>query len=192
MKKPVMYLAVAISLLSAAIAGAATDFGVNVNINIGDSPRVVAPQPPPAPAPVAVVVDAPPVFLSPSSLGFYVAVGVPYDLFYDSNGYYLCDNNVWYRGRSYNGPWMAVSYRNLPPAIRRHKLERIRYLREEEYGRYRGHEADYRGHRFHPGKAWKEDRKEERRREKEARKEERRWEKEERKEHKHGHRHDDD
>jgi hypothetical protein len=108
-----------------------------------------------------------------------VAVGVPHDIFYYGNIYYLYRDSRWYRGDYYNGPWRHVERRSLPPGLRKHKFERIRHYRDEEYRRYRDHDH-YRGRHFKPDKEWKEGRKEHRREEKEQRKAEKRYEKEER------------
>ncbi|HZV82485.1 MAG TPA: hypothetical protein VFF53_10005 [Geobacteraceae bacterium] len=156
---------------------------VNVNVNVGVP---VIPVPPP------LVLSAPPEFIMPPALGVYVAVGVPHDLFYLGGTYYLYRDNGWYRGQYYNGPWNRVERRYLPPGLRKHKYERIRYYRDEEYRRYRDDHDHYRGRHFKPEKEWKEERKAERREEKARRKEEKRYEKEERKQDKgegrgHGH-----
>jgi hypothetical protein len=163
------------------------DVGFDVNINVGNRPPVapvyVNPQ---------VVIEEPPEFIMPPALGFYVSVGVPYDMIFISNFYYLHRGNVWYRAPHYNGPWIVTPYKSLPPGIRKHRFERIRYYRDEEYRRYHADEMHYRGHHFRPEKERKEHLKEERREmkeerkwEKEQRKEDKRWEKEQRKQEKH-------
>jgi YXWGXW repeat-containing protein len=161
---------------------------VNVNVHVGvPAPVVVAPPPPPARTVIIEDIQEPPDFILPSPLGFYVAVGLPYDLVYIDSTYYMYRDNGWYRAPHYRGPWKMVKYRHLPPGLRRHKLERVRYYRDEEYHVYQRERDHYRGRHFRPEKEWKEHRKEE----KERRKEEKRWEKEERKREKHG-RHGDD
>jgi hypothetical protein len=140
---------------------------------------------PVAPAP-RVVVEEPPLFLAPPSLGFSVAVGIPYDMVYVSGSYYLYQGDVWYRSPYYNGPWHVVKRKHLPPGLRKHKFDRIRYIRDEEYRHYRGNEARYRGRHFRPDK----ERKEHRKAEHERWKEEKKWEKEEHKRNKHGRRDD--
>ena len=185
MKKAVLLSVLA--MLCGAQQLLAADVGFDLNLNIGNG-RGGAAVPVAVPAPPPVVIEEPPQFIVPSALGFYVAVGVPYDLFYISNNYYLLRGNVWYRGSNYNGPWVAAPYRSLPPGLRRHKYDRIRYIRDEEYRRYREDEVHYRGKHFRPEKEWKERRKEEH----QQWKEEKKWEKEERKQHKHeGRGHDD-
>ena len=58
---------------------------VSINVNIG-GPSVVFPGPAPSPrvvvAPPRIRFEAPPLFLSPSQFGFYIGVGVPYDIFF--------------------------------------------------------------------------------------------------------------
>lgn len=198
--KRLLLVPVMATILSAQPSFANVGFDMNVNIGNGGGRQpapVVVPAPVyvpapapvyvPAPAPVYVDVEEPPEFIIPSALGFYVAVGVPYDLFYISDTYYLYRNNTWYRSPSYNGPWASTSHRRLPPGLRRHKFERIRHIRDEEYRRYRGDGDHYRGRHFRP----KHEAKEHRKAEREHMKEDRKWEKEERKwekhERKHGH-----
>lgn len=178
---------------------------VSVNINLGPPPVVIAPPPAvyvPAPEPVYAptrpVYDAPLEvievrsdidFVFPTALGFYVAVGVPYDLFYLDDCYYHYRDGRWLRARSSRGPWVAQRYRDLPPALRRHRVERIREYRNREYVIYSRDRNHYRGRHFRSDKElWKEQRREakairkdERRYEKEQRKDERRYEKEQRK-----------
>jgi len=143
--------------------------GVGLNIGL---PWVVAP----APAPVyaypdtayhdtaypdtyqPVVTEAAPVFVLPPELGFYVAVGVPYDLFFYNNSYYVYRGNIWYYSSYYNGPWSRMYHSNIPYVFNRYPFERIRHYRDSYYGRYQrygswdgykhfrpGHRGDYRG-----------------------------------------------
>ncbi|WP_129126764.1 hypothetical protein [Geomonas oryzae] len=178
----------------------ASNVGVDVNIHLGNQPRpVVVAPPPPAPRPV-VVAPAPPApyyddveedveFVYPERLGFYVAVGVPYDLFYLNNVYFVFRDGRWYRSPDNRGGWYPVRYRELPPSLRRYRIERIREYRAREYDVYRHDREHYRGrHRSDKG-YWKavrheakEQRKEDKRFNKEQRKEEKRFEKEQRKE----------
>jgi hypothetical protein len=186
-------------LIFGAQAVHASNVGVDLNINIGSQPRQVpAPAPVyvPAPAPVYVPAPAPFVvepdvhFIYPERLGFYVAVGVPYDLFYLDNSYFIFRDGRWLRAQSSRGPWVVQRHRDLPPLLRRQRLERIREYRNHEYGVYRRDIDHYRGRQFRADRGeWKERdreirerRKEEKHFAKEQRKEEKRWEKERRKE----------
>ncbi|MBI5484409.1 MAG: hypothetical protein HY888_08110, partial [Deltaproteobacteria bacterium] len=63
-------------LVTAAITAASSaQAEVNVNVNLGiPAPRVVVSAPP------AVLFSVPPLFITPSRLGFYVGVDTPYDI----------------------------------------------------------------------------------------------------------------
>ena len=109
-----------------------------------------------------IVLPAPPEFILSPSLGFYVAVGVPHDIYRVNRNYYLFQDDRWYRGTYYNGPWRAVNHNQLPQNLRRHKHEDIRAIRDKEYGHYRENHNSYRGKHFKPTKAWKEERRDNR------------------------------
>ncbi|MBU5613208.1 hypothetical protein [Geomonas azotofigens] len=182
-------------MLAQAQAG---NVGVDVNIHLGNEPRpvVVAPAPRPvvvAPAPVPVYQPDPYYdepeeevqFIYPQPLGFYVAVGVPYDLFYFNNVYFSFRDGRWFRSPDNRGRWVPVGYRELPPPLRRYRIERIREYRAREYAVYQRDRDHYHGrHRSDRGywKARHEQQKDEKRYTKEQRKEEKRYEKEQRKE----------
>jgi hypothetical protein len=178
-------------------AAQAGNMGVNLNINLGEPQRQVVVVPAqPAYRPPPVYVAPPPVyapveevrieddiqFVYPNALGFYVAVGVPYDLFYLQNSYYLLRDGRWLRAPSSRGPWVVQSYRELPQGLRRHKMERIREFRTREYVAYNRDRDHYRGKHF---RSEKEHAKEQHREVKERRKEEHQMEKEQRKDDKH-------
>lgn len=191
MKKTALSVAVYLSL-GASLAQAG-NVGVDVDVHIGNRPPAVfVPAPPPPPP---VIVEEPPEFVYPGELGFGVAIGLPYDMFYISGSYYLFRGNAWYRAPYYNGPWVVTRYKSLPPGLRRHRLERIHEFREREYRTYRGDREHYRGKYYRPDKhEMKERRKDEKREmkeEKRDRKEERKEMKEERKEGKEHGRHGD-
>lgn len=137
----------------------------NVNISIGAPPL-------PIPAPPRVVFQAPPLFLSPPSLGFYIGVDMPYDLVFISGSYYLFQGNSWHRAKHYNGPWTVIRHEHLPPQIRNYSIDRIRQHREQEFHSYQREHDHYRGRHYRPGKEEKRYYKEQRRHEKEERKRE--------------------
>lgn len=140
MKKYVLMLSVA------AVTAASPAFAtVNVNVDIGiPAPRVVIATPP------SVYFDEPPLFIAPSRLGFYVGAGTAYDIVFMSDFFYLYYGNSWHRSRHHNGPWVEVIYRDLPPVIRRHRIEEIRSYRDREYRAYRHDRDGYRGQHFRP------------------------------------------
>jgi len=178
MQKIVMVLLITV-LAAVSLVQAET----NVNVTIGvPGPRVVMPPPPPPMPPPRVIVSGPPAvlfevepfFLAPSRLGFYVGVDTPYDIIYNSNYYYLYYGNGWHKSRYYNGPWNEVPYRQLPPGIRKHRIEQIRSYRDREYRVYRDERDHYHGRQYRPGHGHKDEWKEDRKREKQERKEEKR------------------
>ncbi|HEX9023267.1 MAG TPA: hypothetical protein VF799_05450 [Geobacteraceae bacterium] len=183
-------------ILTIAMAGAAqtafaSNVGVGVDIHIGNQPVLVpAPVPVPVPVPVPppppVVIEEPPLFLYPPELGFGVAVGLPYDVFYVSGSYFLNRGNVWYRAPYYNGPWAVTRYRALPPGLRRHRYEQIHYYRDRDYREYQAGGDRYRGRYYRPDRHMREEMKEQRKMEHERWKEEKRWDKEERGHGRHG------
>jgi hypothetical protein len=173
----------------------ASNVGVDLNLQIGN------PAPPPArvivrePAPSRTIVIEDDVdFIYPSELGFYVGVGVPYDLFFLNNFYFTYRDGSWYRANNHRGPWVVVDRRHLPPGLRKHKLDRIRYYRDREYRVYEREHDRYNGRHFRSDRgAWKEHKRAEKEQwkdEKRHEKMERRIEKEERKEEKRGDRED--
>ena len=175
-------------VISAIAVASSASAEMSINVNIGAPPPRVVYSPP------SFHFDVAPAFIAPSRLGFYVGVDTPYDIIFSSDFYYLYYGNGWHRGRSYNGPWVEVPYRELPPGIRKYRIEQIRSFRDREYGVYRRDRDHYRGQYFRPDHERKQEMKEERRHDKEERKDERRRDKEERKDerqdekqHEHGH-----
>ena len=107
-----------------------------------------------AAAPPLTYYEAAPNFIYPGELGFGVAVGVPYDLYYISDSqylaYYLYKDRVWYIGTSYLGPWTVINYRSLPPQLRKYKVAKIRTFRDRDYLRFHEKKGDYKGKHFRP------------------------------------------
>lgn len=96
---------------------------VNVNVHIG--------PPPP------VVVQAPPTMVLMPEPQTYVAVGVPYDIYFVSGRYYYLHGNHWFWGPAYGGPWTYVAVEKLPPGLRRYKVKQLHEFRDREYRVYR-------------------------------------------------------
>jgi hypothetical protein len=119
---------------------------VNVNINIG--------------APPPVVVRTRPTMVYLAEPAAYVAVGIPYDIYFVSGHYYYLHGNDWFWAQGYSGPWVYVSYNSLPPGLRKYRVERLHEFREREAKAYSGqgqafkgkyfvaeeHKADYKSH----------------------------------------------
>jgi len=126
-------VAAAVVLFQAASVAQAAD--ISFRIDVGGPP---------------VVISQPPDFLYPPELGFGVAVGVPYDMFYLSGVYYVYRGGGWYSTSSYGGNWRKMGTRELPPELRRHKVSRIREFRDREYRGYSRDRDHYRGKHFRP------------------------------------------
>ncbi len=146
MKKTVLVIVLAVMTAASSVQA-----GVNVNLNVGvPTPRVVVSSP-------SVRFEVAPLFVAPSRLGFYVGVDTPYDIIFSSDLYYLYYGNSWHNSRHYNGPWVEVPYRELPQAIRTHRIEQIRSYRDREYRVYRNDRDHYRGRQFRPDRERRED-----------------------------------
>ncbi|QEM67558.1 hypothetical protein FO488_04935 [Geobacter sp. FeAm09] len=170
--KRLLAAAAAVALLQAAPAAWASN--ISFSINVGGPPVVIA---------------QPPDFLYPAELGFGVAVGVPYDMFYLSGIYFINRGGGWYRTSYYGGDWVRVRYRDLPPELRRYKMGRIHEYRDREYRVYTRDRDHYPGRYYRPVREGREvrhelvqPRREERRDVREDRREQRRDIKEERRE----------
>ncbi|KAB0668362.1 hypothetical protein F6V30_16375 [Oryzomonas sagensis] len=118
--------------------------GLNVNVDIGI----------PTSAP-------PPQFVFVPDLGYYVAVGTPYDMAYIGRDYFIFSNGFWYRTSYYGGPLVRVERRTMPPLLVRHNLRDFRRFREAEFRRYDRDRDHYRG-QIHRPEVRREDRREER------------------------------
>lgn len=136
-----MFLSIALVMSMVSFAQA-SNVGVNIGVNIG-GPAAVYVNPP-------VVIARPPLFLYPPQLGFYVAVGVGYDLFYSGNVYYLNSGNIWYSSPYYNGPWVKANYKHIPYGIRKHDFKQIRYYRDYSYRKYKAGKVSHGYKQFQP------------------------------------------
>lgn len=103
-------------------------------------------------APAKQAAKPAPEFLFPERLGVGVAVGVPQDLFYLPDGYYLWLQGSWYRSSSYDGPWGMVPKAEIPAQLVKYDLATMRELRNQEYRRYWEEREKYRGKRFRPAR----------------------------------------
>jgi hypothetical protein len=137
--RKLLAIASAVFLFQAASMAQASDF--SFNINVGGPP---------------VVISQPPDFLYPPELGYGVAVGLPYDMFYFSGVYYIYRGGGWYRTSSYGGNWIKVRHRELPPELRRHKIAQIRQYRDREYRVFTRDRDHYRGRYYRPGRPGEE------------------------------------
>ncbi|MGC8774750.1 MAG: hypothetical protein ACP5R6_05775 [Chlorobaculum sp.] len=120
MKSKMLMLAGVAGML---MASPSVDALADVNVSIGGGPRT------------AFVIDRPPTFIQLATPGFSISYGAPYDIVLYGNFYYLYDHGQWYRSHRYNGPWKSIHVRQLPPRIRRYRIEQIRRFRDDEYNR---------------------------------------------------------
>lgn len=131
------------SLVCLAFLGSAAMAQVSVDIHIGEpAPPPVVVGPPP------VVLEAPPHMVFDPGLGIYIAVGVPFDIFFSNNIYFYHANGVWYRSPYYRGPWTRTEFRRIPRGLREHRIEEVREYRERTWREYRGNEDRYHGRHF--------------------------------------------
>jgi hypothetical protein len=159
---PVMIIYASPALADAGVSINLPGFGLSVGsggvgLNIG-LPWVVAPAPVPPPAYAypdntyePAVADAVPEFVQPPELGFYVAVGVPYDLFFYNNSYWVNRGNIWYNSPYYNGPWTSIYYSNVPYVFNRYPFETIRHYRDAYYGHFQRYGSWEGYNHFRPG-----------------------------------------
>ena len=139
MRRLIAVASTAVLLQTASLAQAAN---IGFSINVGGPP---------------IIVSQPPEFLYPPELGFGVAVGVPYDMFYVNGIYYIYRGGGWYHTNSYGGTWIRSRNFDLPPALRRYSISRIHAFRDREYRAYGRNRANYGGKSFRPGNAVREE-----------------------------------
>lgn len=147
MKSKLLMLAGIAGMLATAPASSALA-DVNISIGTGPHPRYVF--------------ERPPTFIRLATPGFSVSVGAPYDVVLSGNYYYLYDRGYWYRSPRYNGPWRSIRVRELPPRIRRYRIEQIRRFRDDEYRRRFDRRDDWRDDRRDRRDDWRDDRRQDR------------------------------
>jgi len=136
--KHTLFLLLAVALIGVPTAQA-SDVNWGVDLHIGNH------------AGAPIVVAEPPMFLAPAELGFHVAVGVPYDMFFVDGVYYVCKDHHWYRGPGYRGPWQGVGPKHLPPGLAKKRYRDIIRIRDAEYAHYKKDKHHYKGHPYYPG-----------------------------------------
>ena len=107
---------------------------VNINVNIGPPPPIVVRE-----RPTMVYLAEPAVF---------VAVGVPYDVYFVSGRYYYMHKDNWFWAPGYGGPWVNVTYKSLPPGLQRYKVVKLHEFREREYRVYKVEGPKFKGKYF--------------------------------------------
>lgn len=107
---------------------------VNINVNIGPPPPVVVHE-----SPTMVYLAEP---------GVFVAVGVPYDIYFVSGRYYYFHGDHWFWATGYGGPWVHVVHTSLPPGLRKYKVVKLHEYREREYRVYKTQGPAFKGKHF--------------------------------------------
>lgn len=148
-----------IVLAGAATAQAGVDFSVNIGVPVAVAPppATVVTYPTYVDYGPQVAYDEPGFIYSPR-LGFFVSVGLPYDIVYVDNCYYHYRGGRWYMSPTYGGTWSYVSSHRLPYQLHRHHYDRIVYYRDREYRRYQYDRDHYRGHWYRPAAMHRHDR----------------------------------
>jgi hypothetical protein len=107
-----------------------TEARINVSLDIGTPPPVVlAPAPPPLHRRLPIAQR--PEFLYLPSLGFSVSVGIPFDIIYYGEHYYIFQNGLWYCSSAHDGPWSVIEISRVPDRIRMYRYDEIRHYRDE-------------------------------------------------------------
>ena len=137
MKRQIVLMAV---IWVAALGTQAQAAEVHVNVNIG--------------APPPIIVHSAPRMVYLAQPAVYVAVGVPYDLYFVGGRYYYARGDNWFWSPRHGGPWNRVVYRSLPPGLQRFQVARLREFRDREYYAFRAVDRGHgkgrgNGHRKH-------------------------------------------
>lgn len=136
--------------LCAAAQSYASNIGVDIHVGFPAPPVVMVPRPVyRQPAPTFYFNESPE-FVYMQSAGFYMAVGSPYDLFYDNNDYYISYEGYWHRSSTLDGPWRIVDRHALPSGFHRHDVSQFRRYRDREYNAHRHQRRDYSDRRYSP------------------------------------------
>lgn len=78
-----------------------------------------------------VYLAAPPQFLRPDGEKFYLAIDVPYDLFYLDNGFYLLYRGAWFASDCFEGPWEKLGKERTPLVLRSSTPQKISETRKQ-------------------------------------------------------------
>lgn len=101
----------------------------------GHRPVVVHPGPP---GPPPVVVAARPRLVFVAEYGIYVAPDVEVSLFFHDNAWYYFHADTWYSGPNYDGPWVVVKGKRLPPGLTKVPPGQLRKMAKTKNGGGKG------------------------------------------------------
>ena len=113
-------IALGAALSMAMLSTEARAADVRISVNIGGPP---------------VVLHAPPRLVYLPEPALYVAVGIPYDVYFVGGRYYNFQRGRWYYAPRYGGPWAIAGPSLLPPGLRHYDAVRLRTYRDREYDR---------------------------------------------------------
>jgi hypothetical protein len=127
-------LALGLTLAVATTASASSRTYFGFQIGISNAP----------PPPRVYYRSAPPVYFEPETQVYVVRDNyADYDMFRYGGYWYVCDDDYWYRARSYGGPFITVDVRSVPT-----RLFEVPQRRWHRYpgGLARWHQSNGRGH----------------------------------------------
>ena len=101
-------------------------------------------------SPEEVFVNTAPQFIYSSTIGLYVAVGIPYDLVYNGVDYFYFSGGRWHTGPFYDGPWTLATRKYFPKALLRFGIASIRHYRDVEFRLYEKDRSHYSGKVIRP------------------------------------------
>lgn len=78
-----------------------------------------------------VYLASPPYFLRPRQEEFFLAIEIPYDLFYLEGSFFLYSRGFWFASDFFEGPWERLEPRRTPASLRSRKIQELRELRDQ-------------------------------------------------------------
>jgi hypothetical protein len=90
-------------------------------------------------APAPIIIAARPRMVFVTEFGVSFAPELEFELFEFEGVWYTYREDRWFRARAYDGPWVVVEHRHLPPGLRKLRPGQVReYYREHGEDRERG------------------------------------------------------
>jgi hypothetical protein len=104
-----------------------------------------------APDPPPIVVEGSPTMVYLTEPAIYVAIGIPYHLYFYHGRYYYHHLGYWYWAPGFHGPWVHMRFKALPPGFRKFKLNQLHTFRDREFRLYKTQGPTYKGRIFVAG-----------------------------------------
>ncbi len=90
-------------------------------------------------APAPIIITARPRMVFVTEYGVAFAPELEFELFEVEGAWYAFREDRWFRARAYDGPWVVVEHRRLPPGLRKLRPGQVRqFYREHGEDRERG------------------------------------------------------